>query len=239
MSVPLLSVEICLGGSRPVLPANLAAARAGGAARVELCSGLAVGGLTPARWQVEAAAGLLHGGPELVVLLRPRPDFRLGPRDVESLARRMSHAALLGAGGVALGALRGKELDRPVMAALVRIAHELGLRVTCHRAFDGVEDRQGAQEMLIDLGMDRLLTSGCVWESGGSALDGMPVLRQALVAAAGRMELVVAGRLHPGMVPDLQQALGGRGYSLHACSGVLRRRRVDEARVRQLVLAAS
>jgi len=233
------AVEICLAGGPAVLEHGLLAARAGGADRVELCRAMGVGGLGPAPWQVRMAADLLRGGPRLVVMVRRRADFTLSALDVEHALRDMAGAARAGAQGVALGALKGRRLDEAAMSRLVRAAHDLGLAVTCHRAFDEVADPRVALDLLADLGVARVLASGLRW---GAALEDprrWSRLARVVELAAARLEVVVCGGLSPACLPRVLAMLPRPSrISFHAYSGVRRGRRVHACLVSEFVAAA-
>jgi copper homeostasis protein len=169
----MIVVEVCVDS-----PAGVAAALRGGADRIELCSALALGGLTPspgliaeARRAVDAhaaAAAAADGAPsakrpELVVLIRPRPgDFVYDQCEARVMLDDVAACARLGADSVAIGALaparrHGSEewtggfvVDAALLARLALAARAAALGPSCfHRAFDLVEDRAAALETLI------------------------------------------------------------------------------------------
>jgi copper homeostasis protein len=145
-------VEICVDTS-----ASLAAAVAGGADRVELCSALALGGLTPsAGFMAEAAAC----GLPVMAMIRPRAgDFVWSTAELAQMQADITAARAAGLAGVALGAsLPDGRLDLPTLAALLETAK--GLDCTLHRAFDLVPEQALALEQAVSLGFSRILTSG-------------------------------------------------------------------------------
>ena len=118
------------------------------------------------RWGVTPGPGLLReailardrarrggGSTEIVVLTRPRRgDFVLDDGDFAALAADVAAARDLGADGVALGVLtRSRQVDAGRTATLVEEAGPM--KVTFHRAFDQVEDRSAAIELLLELGV--------------------------------------------------------------------------------------
>jgi copper homeostasis protein len=237
-----VAVEICLSGGPAVLASNCVAAREGGATRVELCAAMRHQGLSPSSWQIATAAEALDGRVELVTMLRPRPgSFDLSSSDVRQLCRRMERAAALGATGVALGALKGKALDRDAMLALTEQAHGLGLKITCHRAFDALSRPFQALDFLLELGVQRVLSAGQSWGQSGGAARGLPRLVKLANHLDGRMELVVAGGVNAALAPMLCANLAPTPteFSLHAWSAAHAARRVHMQLVRNLVLSAS
>ena len=131
-----------------------------GARRIELCENLEVGGVTPSRELLELVMSLADI--PVNVLVRPRGgDFVFNEGEVISMLDDIEMCAELGASGVVIGALDSEgNVDMSTMRRLVSRARELGLSVTFHRAFDVCADPLEAFERVVELGCDRLLTSG-------------------------------------------------------------------------------
>ncbi len=160
-----------------------------GAARVELATALALGGLTPSPGTVElalAAAG--DGGPEVHVLIRPRAgDFHYDADELAVAERDVHHAIAAGAAGVVIGVLdEDGRLDRDAVARLRDAAG--GAPVTLHRAIDVTADPVATLRTARELGLRRVLTSG----GASAAIDGIETLRALVAAAEGDIE-VMAG----------------------------------------------
>ncbi|HWS37703.1 MAG TPA: copper homeostasis protein CutC [Actinoplanes sp.] len=194
-----------------------------GVDRVELCSALPLGGVTPSLGLIEAAVDALPpsssglpGRPGVVagraipvhVLVRPRPGgFEYTPAEVATTVRDVRHAIAAGAAGVVIGGLRDGHIDAALVARVVSAAD--GADVTFHRAFDLLTDPAQAIEELIGLGVRRVLTAGCPTV----VADGLPGLRRLVAAAAGRLQIQAGG----GVVPDLIPALVATGVpAVHA-----------------------
>lgn len=172
--------------------ASALAAEAGGAARVELCSALEVGGLTPSHATIAMARERLDI--PIHVLIRPRPgDFVYDDLEFEAMLRDIEHCRTLGCGGVVLGAL---DADGNVDVARCHglIAAAQGMNTTFHRAFDCARDPERALEDVIALGFGRLLTSG----QAADALSGAPLIRK-LVGQSQKRVVVMAGA---GITPE-------------------------------------
>ena len=108
--------------------------------------------------------------------------------------------------------------------------------MTCHRAFDATPDPDEALDTLIDLGVDRVLTSGVPWRQPGSAVDGLPRLLRTIERAAGRIEVVIGGGVNPRNAAILATALPATARaSLHAYSGAQQNGVTTEAAVRALI----
>lgn len=189
-------LEICVDSAE-----GLAAAVRGGADRVELCSALALGGLTPSVGLMERAA--VTDVP-VFAMIRPRPgDFVYGESDVRVMLAEVDHARDLGLHGVVLGAsLPDGALDRQVLERLVRNASGLGL--TLHRAFDLTGPHFAeAIDIAVELGFQRILTSG----GAVSAVEGLAVLADCFARAAGRIVIMPGAGIGTTTLPLLMQAL--------------------------------
>jgi copper homeostasis protein len=134
------------------------AAVAGGADRIELCANLAEGGTTPSYAHIkkcrEAFEVLLYP------IIRPRGgDFLYTKDEFEIMKADIRLCKELGCDGVVIGLLNmDGAMDITRMAQLAELAYPMG--VTCHRAFDRCKDPFVALEELIEIGCERILTSG-------------------------------------------------------------------------------
>lgn len=209
-------------------PSALTAARAallGGAARIELCADMALDGLTPGDPMISAARAGFEDRRGLMVMIRPRAgDFCFSRAEVDEMAKQIDTAAARSADGVVLGVLAAPDnrIAASAMQTLVTAAKASGLQTTCHRAFDATPDPDEALETLIELGVDRVLTSGVPWGKRGTALDGAVRLAETIRRARGRIEVILAGSVGPATIGPLLASLPvaeGR-ISVHAYSGV-------------------
>lgn len=189
-----------------------------GAQRVELCSVLECGGLTPT-W-----LSRLHERPSIApcetpappasefetpasapesrhidllshahVLIRCRPgDFCYSQAEVEEMCRSIRLCREIGVKGVVIGALTPEgDLDLPALRKMIHVATgpDNTLTLVFHRAFDECRDPFGALEQIISLGFHNLLTSG----HAPTAEEGIPILKQLVERAAGRIN-IMAGK---------------------------------------------
>ena len=140
MSAPL--IEVCVEG-----PDGAVAAERGGADRVELCSSLLEGGLTPSLGVLRRTLATLHI--PVMAMVRPRGgDFRYSELEFTAMLEDVAAFKAAGAAGVVFGCLtEDGDIDGARMAALVAAARPLA--VTCHRAFDMARDPAAALEALI------------------------------------------------------------------------------------------
>src|ERR1041385_3171424 len=157
-------VEACVDSVTGAL-----AAVAGGAGRLELCTGLVEGGLTPSAGLVAAARERI--AVPIHVLIRPRGgDFLYDADERTVMLRDIAGAKRLGVAGVVLGALdAGGRVDAERTRPMIDAARPLA--VTFHRAFDLARDPAEALDALMALGIERVLTSG----QAGTAEAGVPV----------------------------------------------------------------
>lgn len=183
--------------------AGVRIAAAAGAARVELCSGLAEGGLTPSAAMIEAAVEIA----EVHVLVRPRPgDFHYDRDELALIVRDIAVARRLGAAGVVVGALTGNRAVADACAAFVDAAGDL--QTTFHRAVDVSADSRRALDRVAALGFTRLLTSG----RRRSALDGAPLIRD--LADQTEVTVTACGGIRAANAAQVVAATGVR--DLHA-----------------------
>lgn len=192
-------LEICAGDIDSVR----AAAR-GGAQRVELCSALALGGLTPSLGFINEAVKV--DGVRVHVLIRPREgDFVYTPAEVAVILSDIDAAARTGAHGVVIGALRPNgSIDLDSSQAMVNRAKAHGLSVTFHRAFDRAAEPLTALNQIIALGCDYLLTSGCA----PSAWEGVEILRQLHTEAANRITIIAAAGVNSANAAEILRRSG-------------------------------
>jgi copper homeostasis protein len=168
-------LEICIDSVEAAM-----AAQQGGANRVELCADLLEGGTTPSAGTIHLARRSIDI--DLNVIIRPRGgDFCYTPVEFEVMKLDIETAKAAGANGVVIGVLNEDgSVDADRTSELVTLARPMS--VTFHRAFDMARDPYQALETLIDLGVDRVLTTG----QESSVLEGLDLGR----IAPGTYQLV-------------------------------------------------
>ena len=176
-----IEVEVCIDNLE-----SLHNALAGGANRIELCSSLALGGLTPSVGMMKQAARI--SSVPVYAMIRPRQgDFIFDNDDVMCMLNDIQAAADVGLDGVVLGVLTAQgEVDMITMKVLTSKAHQLKLGVTFHRAIDQLKDYQKALEQIIELGCERVLTSGLA----SNAERGIDILQEMVKQANGRIDIM-------------------------------------------------
>jgi len=237
--VPL---EVCIECSDPMRVRRSAInARRGGAARVELCRDMSTGGLTPGPDLVRVAVDAFGRTAGVMVMIRPRTGgFEYSGAEVALMEQQIIAVASAGADGVVFGLLESGNIAPADTRRLTEAAHGLGLTATFHRAFDVVNDPLAAIDMLVDFGVDRVLTSGTQWGTGGTALDGVNSLARYVRHAAGRLEIVVGGGVTRANVGDILGRLSAAGpVSVHAYSDLTVDGVADSGRVEAMVEVGS
>jgi copper homeostasis protein len=189
---PLL--EICVDSA-----GCLAAAIEGGADRIELCSALSLGGLTPSPGLLSLAA---DAPVPVRAMIRPRAGgFVFDAEDLAVMRRDIAAVRAAGLAGVVIGAAtRQGRLDMPALRELMEAAE--GLAVTLHRVVDLLDDPLEAVNLAADLGVDTILTSGGVVtaEAGVARIAAMGQ------RAAGRVAIMAGGGVRAANVAPILDA---------------------------------
>ncbi len=199
-------LEICCGDIESVR-----AALDGGADRVELCSGLEAGGLTPSIGLIRAAVAMKKDSKMLVhVLIRPREgDFLYTDEEVDIMIDDIDAARQAGADGVVIGALL-PDGSIDMQACRRMIEHAIGMNITFHRAFDLCCNAEKALEDIISLGCNRILTSG----QAPTAAKGVETLAHLNKLANGQIILLAGSGVNPSNASEILEKSGVR--ELHA-----------------------
>ena len=194
-------IEICVDSLE-----SAQAAVAGGADRLELCSALSTGGLTPSLGFVRAVRS--QTDVPLHVMIRPRAgDFLYSAGELAIMREDIALAREAGVEGVVFGLLTEAGLiDEAATRELVQWASPL--QVTFHRAFDLVPALGLALASLIRSGVHRVLTSG----GARTAIEGQPVLAELVRAAGGRIIVVPGGRVHAENIGELVRSTGAHEF---------------------------
>lgn len=173
-----VQLEVCVDDAQ-----GLMAAVQGGADRIELCSALSLGGLTPSEGLMQLAG---RQPVPVYAMIRPRAgDFIFDETEIGMMEREIDAARRAGLAGVVLGASRtDRTLDTACLARLSHHAQDFGR--TLHRAFDLVPDLPDALETAVQLGFERILTSG----GQKTAAQGIDAIADLVTRAAGRLSIM-------------------------------------------------
>jgi copper homeostasis protein len=189
-------LEVCVDS-----PHGLLAAIDGGADRVELCSALSLGGLTPTYALMALAGG---EGMPAVVMIRPRPgDFVWSAEEAEHMRGEIDDAMELGMQGIAIGANRADgRLDSKLLRDLLKDV-DPSVEKVLHRSIDLTPDPVEAVETAVALGFDRILTSG----GAVRAVDALGKIKAMCDRARGRIEIMPGSGITPENVKGLRALL--------------------------------
>ena len=179
-------------------------AQAAGAHRIELCTGLLEGGTTPSPALISKVREIVSI--RVYVLIRPRcGDFLYSDMEFELMKIDIHYCGKNGCDGVVIGMLRPDgRVDMEHCRELVKIARSYSMGVTFHRAFDRSNDLFQAMEDIIDLGCERILTSG----GYNTAIEGVDVLRQLIEQAGDRITIMPGAGVTPENAGNLIQITG-------------------------------
>lgn len=177
-------------------------AQEGGADRIELCDNPAEGGTTPSAGIIEVVRQNLSI--DVYVMIRPRGgDFHYSNYEFHAMKRDVAQCQRLSVDGVVLGMLNANgTIDKKRCQEL--IARARPLKVTCHRAFDMARDPMEALEDCIEVGFDRILTSGRELH----AAKGAVLISELVKKAAGRITIMAGSGVNEETVEDLVRTAG-------------------------------
>lgn len=185
-------------------------AQQAGANRIELCADLCVGGTTP-------SAGLIRLVKEkldipIAVMIRPRSgDFCYSEDELDTMKANIKFAKDSGVESVVFGVLTPEgQINIPKMTEL--IAQAKPMKVTCHRAFDMTKNPIESLDILIDLGVDRLLTGGF----SNTAFDGIETLKMLNEKSRGQITIMAGSGIN---VDNITKLISNTGITEFHLSG--------------------
>ena len=190
--------------------ANCLAAQAAGANRIELCDNHADGGTTPSYGFIKAARAQLTI--ELFPIIRPRGgDFLYTAEEFEIIKTDILACKNLGCDGVVMGMLKEDgSVDKIRCRQLVQLAYPMS--VTFHRAFDRVSDASQALEDIIEMGCDRILTSGLA----SLAPDGVATIAALIKQADGRIIIMPGSGVRAENIETIEKRTGATEFHTSA-----------------------
>lgn len=192
-------IEICCGSYYDALQAQL-----GGAMRIELNSALHMGGLTPSIGSLELTKR--HTNLKVITMVRPRgAGFCYNEEDYLCMLEDTKAMLAHGADGIAFGCLDAiGEIHKEQTNVMVELIHGCGKEAVFHRAFDCTKDPFAAMDLLVELGVDRVLTSGLC----PKAMEGKELLKNLQERYGTRIEILAGSGLNATNAVELMDYTG-------------------------------
>lgn len=196
-------LEVCLDDIQGAIIAEQR-----GADRIELCSGLSDGGTTPSIGTVSTVLGSIERTGVRVLVRQRSGDFMYSTAELQAMCADIEAIRSLDAPpgvevGFALGALTPDgEIDRAATSRMLKACGTAS--VTFHKAFDLTRDVTKSLDTLIDLGVDRVLTSG----GTQTAANGVDTLGRLVQQSAGRIKILAAGGIRAHNVAEITARSG-------------------------------
>lgn len=189
-------VEVCCNSVEDAFTA-----KAAGADRIELNSGLLLGGLTPSIGEMKIAK---QAGIPTMAMVRPREGwYAYSEREFAVMLADAEALLAAGADGIVFGVTHAdRTVDKARCAQMMKVIG--GKTSVFHRAIDEVPDWRAALDVLMELGVSRILTGG----QQHNAIDGAETIRQMVDYTKGRMEICPGGGVRPDNVARLVQETG-------------------------------
>ncbi|MBY0244220.1 MAG: copper homeostasis protein CutC [Sphingobacteriaceae bacterium] len=197
----MIHLEVCASSVASALEAQK-----GGAIRVELCDNLAEGGTTPSYAQIALAKKLLTL--KVYPIIRPRGgDFLYSDLEFELMKEDIKICKALNCDGVVIGILTADgEIDKKRCSELIELAKPMP--TAFHRAFDMTPNLEKSLETLIELGIERLLTSG----GKAKAIDGVENLAKLVKQAGDRIEIMPGAGVNANNIVELKEKTGAKNF---------------------------
>jgi copper homeostasis protein len=207
-------LEICCYN----LNSALIAANAG-ADRVELCADPGSGGTTPGIGLIKSVRKKI--GIELYPIIRIRGgDFLFSEEEFEVMLDEVAACKSAGCDGVVFGMLLPDgRIDKFHSLKLIEIAYPMG--VSFHRAFDWSVNPFEAMEDIIEIGCERILTSG----QQPKAILGAPLIKDLISQAADRIQIMPGSGIRADNIADLKKETGATQF--HSSASVLKKSSMD------------
>ncbi len=198
-------IEICANSV-----ASCVEAEKGGASRVELCAGIPEGGTTPSFGMVAMARELIDI--KLNVIIRPRGgDFLYSDIEHQIMLKDIREMKKIGVDGIVIGSLKSNgDVDIKRNRELIEAAE--GMSVTFHRAFDMCKNPFESLENIIELGCDRLLTSGQM----PKAIEGVDLIQKLIERSSNRIIIMPGSGINQDNIKYIAQKTGAKEFHLSA-----------------------
>ena len=201
--MPPIKIEVCANSLQSAINAQK-----GGAQRVELCANLYEGGTTPSMGEISLARELLQI--ELNVLIRPRGgDFLYSKNEIEIIKCDVLNCKNLCVDGVVFGFLKPNgNIDIELTKEITALARPMS--VTFHRAFDMCINPEQALEELIEIGIDKVLTSG----GQNKAIEGLEPINKLIKLANNRIIIMPGSGIRANNISEIIEKTGAKEFHL-------------------------
>lgn len=198
-------LEICVDSIKSAINAEK-----GGADRIELCDNLIAGGTTPSAATIELARKYLNI--DINVIIRPRSgDFCYSDLEFEVMKRDIEFAKNAGVNGIVTGVLLPNgNIDIARMKEIIQLARPLS--VTFHRAFDMTKDPFESLDTLINLNVQRILTSG----QESKAIDGIYLIKKLVEKAKNKIIIMPGSGVNEDNVRNIVMKTGVKEIHMSA-----------------------
>lgn len=200
-----IKIEVCCGSVDDAI-----ASQAGGANRIELNSALFLGGLTPSSGSIIETKRRLSI--PIMVMIRPRSGgFCYTDNEMHVMMRDTEAALAHGAEGIVFGILTPEgDIDIKRSKQIINLTENKD--VVFHRAFDVVRNPKKALEELIDLGVNRILTSG----QKPTALQGTSLIKKLIDQAEDRIEILPGGGIRSHNINEIIKQTSANQFHISA-----------------------
>jgi copper homeostasis protein len=188
-------IEVCVESKNEVDRAF-----ANGADRIELCSRLDVGGLTPTLSMVEYA---IAKPINTVIMIRVNDKFTANETELEEMIHQIDFFNNYNIQGYVFGLLHNGTVDINSISQLMK--HVRNKETVFHMAFDQIADKPKAIDALISLGITRILTKG---NANGPAINNLKELQELQAYAKGRIQILAGGSIDDNNYKQIGQATG-------------------------------
>lgn len=198
-----MKLEVCVDSYTSIITAKNA-----GADRIELCSALNIGGLTPSWGLIKKAKEI--GGMEIFVMIRPRSgDFLYDDNEFDTMKNDIAIVKEMGLDGIVTGILLSDgRIDINRMRELVKMAYPL--KVVMHRAFDDAKNPMEDIDKLIEMGVCRILTSG----QRANALEGADFIAKIQKRFGDKITIMPGSGVNAGNIEEIYRLTGCTEYHM-------------------------
>jgi len=190
----MITLEICIDNYQSILNAQKA-----GADRLELCSALGVEGLTPSPSLVKFAKENFTGS--LQAMIRHRAgDFYYDEMDQKIMLDDLKTMLELNVDGIVTGALtKENKVDKEFLKPFIELAKQAGKELTFHRAIDLTTDIYTSTQEIIELGFDRVLTSG----AKPNVIQGLETIKSLQEKFGNQIQIMPGGGINSNNVENI------------------------------------